>query len=209
MKIKNSILFKYLDELYPDAHCELNYSKDYELLIAIMLSAQTTDKAVNRATANLFNKYHSLEELKNADLDEIIKCISFLGMYKNKAKYIIEIATELVDKYNGKVPDDESILISLPGVGNKTKNCYLAEFEHKPLLAVDTHVQRVTRRLGIAKLSDNPLTIEKKLMTYIPSNKLIKVNHQLIWFGRYFCKAISPNCKQCKICEFCKEKPNI
>lgn len=209
MKIEGSILFNYLNELYPDAHCELNYSKDYELLIAIMLSAQTTDKAVNKATAILFSKYKSLEELKNADIKDIEKCIAFLGMYKNKAKNVIGIATALVDQYNGKVPFDEEALISLPGVGNKTKNCFLAEWCQKPLLAVDTHVQRITKRLGIAKPSDNPVEIEKKLMKFIPSERLIKTNHQLIWFGRYFCKAISPNCKECKISRFCNEKVKI
>lgn len=206
MTIKKEILFNYLDELYPNAHCELNYSKDYELLIAIMLSAQTTDKAVNKATAILFNKYPTLIDLKNADINDIEKCISFLGMYKNKAKHIIGIATIIIDKFSGVVPTNESDLISLPGVGNKTKNCYLAEWCNKPLLAVDTHVQRISKRLKIVSQKDDPKAIEEKLMKFIPNDRLIKTNHQLIWFGRYFCKAISPNCKNCKICEFCKEK---
>lgn len=207
--IDKDILLNYLDELYPDAHCELNYGKDYELLIAIMLSAQTTDKAVNKATAILFNKYPTLDELKNAQIEEIEKTICFLGMYKNKAKHVKGIATALVDIYHGIVPSDPEILMSLPGVGNKTKNCYLAEIHHLPLLAVDTHVQRITKRLGIAKDSDNPLQIEKKLMKYLPNEKIIKTNHQLIWFGRYYCKAISPKCENCKIKAFCKEKTKI
>lgn len=207
--IKQEILFSYLDELYPDAHCELNYSKDYELLIAIMLSAQTTDKAVNKATAILFGKYKSLNELKNADLNDLENIISFLGMYKNKARHIKGIATKLVDEFNSVVPCDGDSLMSLPGVGNKTKNCYLAEIHHIPLLAVDTHVQRISKRLGLAKSSDDPIQIEKKLMKYIPSDRLIKTNHQLIWFGRYYCKATSPQCQNCKIKAFCKEKAKI
>ena len=204
--IDKNIFFSYLDELYSDAHCELNYTKDYELLIAIMLSAQTTDKAVNKATAILFSRYHSLEELANADIKDIEKCIAFLGMYKNKAKNVVGIAQRIVNDFDGKVPSNGDDLLSLPGIGNKTKNCYLAEMYHEPLLAVDTHVQRISKRLGICKEKDDVITMEKKLMKYIPSDRLIKTNHQIIWFGRYFCKAVKPNCEECKIKAFCKER---
>ena len=204
--IDKKIFFSYLDELYSDAHCELNYSKDYELLIAIMLSAQTSDKAVNKATAILFSKYHSLEELSNADIKDIEKCIAFLGMYRNKAKNVIGIAKDIIERFDGKVPTNGDDLMSLPGVGNKTKNCYLAEMHHVPLLAVDTHVQRISKRLGICKEKDSVEVMEKKLMKYIPEERLIKTNHQIIWFGRYFCKAIKPNCEQCKIEDYCSFK---
>lgn len=204
--IDKKIFFSYLDELYSDAHCELNYSKDYELLIAIMLSAQTSDKAVNKATAILFSKYHSLEELANADIRDIEKCIAFLGMYRNKAKNVIGIAKDIIDRFDGKVPTNGDDLMSLSGVGNKTKNCYLAEMHHMPLLAVDTHVQRISKRLGICKEKDSVEVMEKKLMKYIPEERLIKTNHQIIWFGRYFCKAIKPNCEQCKIKDYCSFK---
>lgn len=204
--IDKKIFFSYLDELYSDAHCELNYSKDYELLIAIMLSAQTSDKAVNKATAILFSKYHSLEELANADIIDIEKCIAFLGMYRNKAKNVIGIAKDIIDRFDGKVPTNGDDLMSLPGVGNKTKNCYLAEMHHVPLLAVDTHVQRISKRLGICKEKDSVEVMEQKLMKYIPEERLIKTNHQIIWFGRYFCKAIKPNCEQCKIKDYCSFK---
>ena len=203
--INKELFFSYLDELYSDAHCELNYSKDYELLIAIMLSAQTTDKAVNKATAILFSRYHSLEELKNADIKDIEECIKFLGMYKNKAKNIKGIATAIIDKFDGEVPSKAEDLMSLPGIGNKTKNCYLAEMYNEPLLAVDTHVQRISKRLGICKESDSVEAMEKKLVRYIPKERLVKTNHQIIWFGRYFCKAIKPNCEQCKLKGSCKE----
>lgn len=204
--IDKNIFFSYLDELYSDAHCELTYSKDYELLIAIMLSAQTSDKAVNKATAILFSKYHSLNELANADIKDIEKCIAFLGMYRNKAKNVIGIAKDIIDRFDGKVPTTGDDLMSLPGVGNKTKNCYLAEMHHVPLLAVDTHVQRISKRLGICKEKDSVEVMEKKLMKYIPEERLIKTNHQIIWFGRYFCKAIKPNCEQCKIKDYCSFK---
>lgn len=203
--IDKNTFFAYLDKLYPDAHCELNYSKDYELLIAIMLSAQTTDKAVNKATAILFQKYKTLEELKSASLNDVEKCISFLGMYRNKAKHVIGIAKAIVDDYGGVVPNDEKILISLPGVGNKTKNCYLAEMYNKPLLAVDTHMQRIAKRLKIAKENDDVITIEKKYMKFIPKERINKTNHQIIWFGRYFCKAISPNCEKCELKNYCQK----
>ena len=204
--INKDLFFSYLDELYSDAHCELNYSKDYELLIAIMLSAQTTDKAVNKATAILFSRYHSLEELKNADIKDIEECIKFLGMYKNKAKNIKGIATQIIDRFNGVVPSNAEDLMSLPGIGNKTKNCYLAEMYNEPLLAVDTHVQRISKRLGICKESDSVEVMEKKLVRYIPKERLVKTNHQIIWFGRYFCKAIKPNCEQCQLRTSCKAK---
>lgn len=203
--INKELFFSYLDELYSDAHCELNYSKDYELLIAIMLSAQTTDKAVNKAIAILFSRYHSLLELKNADINDIEECIKFLGMYKNKAKNIKGIATQIIDRFNGVVPSSADDLMSLPGIGNKTKNCYLAEMYNEPLLAVDTHVQRISKRLGICKESDSVEAMEKKLVRYIPKERLVKTNHQIIWFGRYFCKAIKPNCSECKLKGSCKE----
>lgn len=199
-------LFSYLDELFPDAHCELNYSKDYELLIAVMLSAQTTDKSVNKATAILFSKYKSLEELASADIKDIESIIHFIGMYKVKAKNVIEISKALLSKFNGSVPKDEDSLLSLPGVGNKTKNCVLAELFNLPYIAVDTHVQRIAKRLAIAEKNDTVEQIEKKLIEYIPQDRLIKTNHQLIWFGRYFCKAKNPNCKNCKLTKFCQEK---
>ena len=204
--IKQEILFSYLDELYPNAHCELNYSKDYELLIAVMLSAQTTDKSVNKATAILFSKYKTLDELKNAKLEDVEDCIRFIGMYKVKAKNVIGIAKDVSEKLGGKIPNDAEKLLALPGVGNKTKNCVLAELFNEPYLAVDTHVQRISKRLKICKETDSVEAMEKKLLKYIPADRRIKTNHQIIWFGRYFCKAISPDCKNCKIKEFCGEK---
>lgn len=201
-----SPIFSYLDKTFPDAKCALNYSKDYELLIAVMLSAQTTDNAVNKATSLLFKKYTTLEELANADIKDIENIISFLGMYKNKAKNVKGIASRLLNEQNGKVPNDPEYLVTLPGVGNKTKNCVLAELFNEPLLAVDTHVQRISKRLKLVKDNDSVELMEKKLVKLIPSNRLIKTNHQIIWFGRTICKAQSPQCERCGIKEYCEYK---
>ena len=205
MTNKQTSIFSYLDELYPDAHCELNYSKDYELLIAVMLSAQTTDKAVNKVTAILFSAYKSVEELANAKLEDVQKIISSIGMFKVKAANAIGIAKGLITNFNGKVPHNKEQLLSLPGVGNKTANCVLAELFNEPYLALDTHMQRFAKRLGIAKTNDSLENMEKKYLRFLPKERLIKTNHQIIWFGRYKCKAISPNCENCKIAEFCKK----
>ena len=202
--INLELLFSYLDEKYPDAHCELRYTKDYELLIAVMLSAQTTDKSVNQATAILFSKYKTIEELAKADVGDVAFIIRHLGMYQNKARHVVEIAKILVEKYDGKVPNNPEALLAMPGVGNKTKNCVLAELYNEPLLAIDTHMQRVGKRLGIANENDSVEKIEQKYMAILPKERVVKTNHQIIWFGRYFCKALSPDCANCKLKEFCK-----
>ena len=202
--INKEILFSYLDEKYPDAHCELVYSKDYELLIAVMLSAQTTDKSVNQATAILFSKYKTVEELAKAELSDVEFIIRHLGMYQVKARNVIKIAQILVKQYGGKVPHDAESLLAMPGVGNKTKNCVFGELFNDPVLAVDTHMQRVAKRLGIADEKDSVEKIEQKYMQFIPKERVVKTNHQIIWFGRYFCKALSPECANCKIKQFCK-----
>jgi len=202
--IKPEMLFAYLDENYPDAHCELTYTKDYEFLIAVMLSAQTTDKSVNQATAVLFNKYRSVEELAKADVSDVAFIIRHLGMYQVKARNVVEIAKILVKDHNGRVPNDAEALLSMPGVGNKTKNCVLGELFNEPYLAVDTHMQRVAKRLGIANEKDSVEKIEEKYMKIIPTERVVKTNHQIIWFGRYFCKAMSPECSRCKLKDFCK-----
>ena len=199
------LILSYLDEKYPNAYCELKYTKDYELLIAVMLSAQTTDKSVNEATAILFKKYPTCEDLAKANLYDVQRIISHLGMYQVKAKNVIKIAQRLVEDYGGHVSNDPEALLALPGVGNKTKNCVLAELYNEPLLAIDTHMQRFAKRMGIAKENDSVETIEKKYLKFIPQERLVKTNHQIIWFGRYFCKAINPDCEHCKLREICKK----
>lgn len=195
----------YLDEIIPNPKCELNYNKDYELVIATMLSAQTTDKRVNEVTEVLFNKYPSLSALKNADLDDLKKIIRPLGSYNKKASNIIDIATKLDEiKY---VPNDRLFLESLNGVGRKTTNVVLSNLYNENLVAVDTHVERVSKRLGIANDNDDVLEVEKKLNKFFKNYDLSRIHHQLVLFGRYHCTARNPKCSECKL--NCKSKKKI
>ncbi len=202
----NKEICDYLDELIPNPKCELNYNKDYELLIATMLSAQTTDKKVNEATKILFKKYQTIDELAKADIDDIKKIIMPIGTYNKKAKNVIEIAKKLCNDYQGKVPNNRKYLESLPGVGRKTTNVVLSNLFNVPCIAVDTHVKRVSERFGISNHDDDVYTVEKKLNKCIPKEKLSKLHHQLVLFGRYHCKAIKPDCSNCKIRKYCKKK---
>ncbi|MBR3523656.1 MAG: endonuclease III [Bacilli bacterium] len=196
-------IVKYLDELFPDAKCELEYSKDYELLIAIMLSAQTKDERVNKVTRILNKKYPSLEKLANADLEDVKSIIKPLGNYNKKAFNVINIAKSLLN-YD-KIPNDRTFIESLPGVGHKTANVFLAMIYHEPCFAVDTHVTRVSKRLKISKEKDDVKIIEKKLMKYFKDYDIERLHHQLVLFGRYHCKAIKPNCDNCKLKNICKK----
>ena len=194
----NKIL-DYLDELYPNPKCELEYTKDYELLIAIVMSAQTTDKRVNMVNKVLFKKYQSVKELSEASLEDIEKIIKPIGTYKKKAVFIKEIATKLINDNIKVIPNDREYLSSFPGVGRKTINVFLSVIYNEPLVAVDTHVNRVSKRLKLAKDSDDVLEVEKKLMKKIPKDTWNKVHHQLVFFGRYQCQSISPLCTDCKL----------
>jgi len=200
----NEILEK-LDQIIPNPKCELNYNKDYELLIATILSAQSTDKRVNMVTKELFDKY-SLEDLMNIDISFIEDIIRPVGTYKRKAIYIKEIASKLINECNGIVPNNRNYLESLPGVGRKTTNVVLSNLFNEPAIAVDTHVERVSKRLGLAKKSDTVLVVEKKLMKYFPKDKWSRLHHQLVLFGRYTCKSQKPNCKECPFESTCKHK---
>ena len=199
----NKIL-DYLDELYPNPKCELEYTKDYELLIAIVMSAQTTDKRVNMVNKVLFKKYQSVKELSEASLEDIEKIIKPIGTYKKKAVFIKEIATKLINDNIKVIPNDREYLSSFPGVGRKTINVFLSVIYNEPLVAVDTHVNRVSKRLKLAKDGDDVLEVEKKLMKKIPKDKWNKVHHQLVFFGRYKCKSISPLSTDCKLKDICK-----
>ena len=197
-------ILNYLNELFPNAHCELNYTKDYELLIAIVLSAQTTDKRVNKVTPILFSKYKNLEELSKAPLEDIENIIKEIGTFKKKSIFIKNIATSLLKDHNGIVPNDRAYLETLSGVGRKTTNVFLAEYYKEPSIAVDTHVERVSKRLKLAKTKATTLEVEKTLMKQIPKENWIQTHHQFIFFGRYHCKAINPNCMECKLRNLCK-----
>ena len=206
MKTNISSLLSYLDELFPHAKCELFYTKDYELVIAVMLSAQTTDKSVNAVTSVLFKKYQSLDVLNKASLEEIEEVIKPIGLYKNKAKNLKGIVNDLVERFNYQVPSDKDLLMTLPGVGNKTAGVIRAEIFKIPDLPVDTHILRISKRLGLADQKAEPIDVERKLKKLIPEKRWIKSHHQLIHFGRYFCSARSPKCAECKIRDFCKNK---
>lgn len=203
MKTNITPLLNYLEEMFPSARCELFYSKDYELVIAVMLSAQTTDKSVNAVTPILFSKYPSLEDLNNAPLIEIEEILKPIGLYKNKAKNLKGIVKDLTERFNGNVPSNKDELMTLPGVGNKTAGVIRAEIFQIPDLPVDTHILRISKRLNIAKKEDEPIDVERKLKKLIPEERWIKSHHQLIHFGRYFCTARNPQCENCKISDMC------
>ncbi len=205
MKTDITSILNYLDELFPHASCELFYTKDYELVIAVMLSAQTTDKSVNQVTKVLFSKYQSLDALENAPVEDIEDTIKQIGLYKNKAKNLKGIVHELIIRFNYQVPSDKEELMTLPGVGNKTAGVIRAEIFKIPDLPVDTHVSRIAKRLGLAKKDDEPIEVERKLKRIIPKDRWIKSHHQFIHFGRYFCTARNPQCNNCKIKDLCKK----
>ena len=202
MKDKIQAIIDYLDELYPDARCELNYKKDYELLIATVLSAQCTDKRVNEVTKVLWQKY-DIFSLAKADQKEIERIIRPVGSFTKKASYLISIAQSLVKDYNGTVPNNREYLESLPGVGRKTCNVVLSNLYDLPAIAVDTHVEKVSKRLRLAYQKDSVWQVEQKLMKKFPKEKWSRLHHQLVLFGRYNCKAIKPECDECKLKNYC------
>ena len=206
MKNKIELIESYLEELYSNPKSELNYNKDYELLIAVVLSAQATDKSVNLVTPILFNKYPTLKALKEAKLDDIKEIIRSVGTYNKKAPMVIEIARILDEEYNGKVPNDRESLEAMPGVGRKVANVVLSEYFKEPAIAVDTHVSRVSKRLSLAKEEDSVQRIEEKLEKSFKKENWGKRHLQLVLFGRYKCKSIKPLCNDCKLKDICKEK---
>ena len=194
----------YLNELFPNPKCELNYNKDYELLIAVMLSAQTNDKRVNEVTSVLFKKYPTIYELSKANQQDVIDIIRPIGTFNVKSANVIKIASSLVKDYDGIVPNNREYIESLSGVGHKTANVVLSNLYDEECVAVDTHVSRVSVRLGIAKKNDDVLQIEKKLTKKFKGYSLKRLHHQLVLFGRYYCKAKNPECNCCKLKELCK-----
>ena len=203
LKDKCEIIQKYFDEILPNPTCELTYNSDYGLVIAVMLSAQCTDKKVNSVTKPFFEKYKSLEEVDKLSISEIENSIKSLGLYKNKAKNLKGIVHDLLTRFDGKVPSDKKDLMSLPGVGNKTANVVRIELFKIPEFPVDTHVERLAKRFGLANKNDNVLVVEEKLKEDFKKEDWIKLHHQFIHFGRYFCKAISPKCEGCKLAGIC------
>ena len=201
--MKNNEFYKLLDEMVPNPHCTLDYTKDYELLIATVLSAQCTDERVNQVTPNLFK--YDIYDLSNMKSTDIVDIIRPCGNMNRKSEYIIKIANRLVNDHDGKVPNDRTYLESLPGVGRKVCNVVIANLFNEPAFAVDTHVFRVSKRLGIAYEDDDVNIVEEKLMNYFPKKYWGKLHHQFIFFGRYKCKAKKPECDDCpfrKICTY-------
>lgn len=197
-------IIKKLNLYFPNPVCELHYKRDYELLLSVMLSAQTTDKRVNMVTDELYKKYDSLEKLDNLTLKEIEEYIKPIGMYKTKAKNFKAITEKLIS-LGGKVPNDREVLESMQGVGRKTANVVLSELFDVPCIAVDTHVSRVSKRLKIAEYNDDVNIIENKLMKKFDKKYWNKLHLQLVLFGRYRCKAKNPICNSCKFYNNCRK----
>ena len=200
----NLEIYQHLEQLFPNVECELDYKNLYQLLIAVVLSQQTTDLLVNKVTKKLFEKYPDVYTLSKAKVEEVIELIKIIGLAPTKAKNLIALSKRIVEEKNGEVPSDFDFLTSLPGVGRKTANVVLSEGFKIPRIAVDTHVLRVSNRLGFIN-SDNPFVVEKRLMEIFPESLWSELHLRLIHFGRYHCQAKKPNCIKCpfiKICQY-------
>jgi len=197
-----------LSSMYPDARCELNYQSKFQLLISVVLSAQTTDLLVNKVTEVLFSQYPQMSDLATANVDEVKEIIKTIGLANTKARNIIALSQKLQKDGYQEVPSDYDYLITLPGVGRKTANVVLTEGFHIPRIAVDTHVLRVSNRLGFVT-SNDPIVVEEKLMDLYPQEMWHRVHLQLLFFGRYFCKARNPQCKDCPFVAICQYKNTL
>ena len=204
MIMNRELIISYLDSLFQNPKCELNYYKDYELVLSVMLSAQTTDKSVNKVTDKLYKEYDSLDKLNTLSIKEIESYIKSIGLYKTKSNNFKGIVQRLFEK--GYVPNDREYLESLPGVGRKTASVVLSQLFDEPSFAVDTHVHRVSKRLGITKDKDDVLVTERKLKKYFHKDEWNRVNSQLVLFGRYYCTSKNPKCDNCKLKSICKKR---
>lgn len=201
---KSFELKEFLHKRFPNAGCALIFKNDFECLISIVLSAQTTDISVNKVTPLLFSSFPNPSSLSLATQEEVERLIKSIGLYKNKASNIISLSKILADKYNGMIPKDFDALISLPGVGTKTAGVFLLERGNRPAIPVDTHVARISKRLGYAKEEDDPLKIEKKLEKSFPKEEWTFMHHSLILFGREMCHAQKPECSSCPMQKYCR-----
>ncbi|MBR2744678.1 MAG: endonuclease III [Clostridia bacterium] len=201
-------IIEILKKAYPDAKCSLNFNNPFELAIAVMLSAQCTDERVNKTTPLLFSRCKTPSDFINMEISELEKLILPCGFHKTKAKHIKEMSAIIEEKFNGKLPDTMEELISLPGIGRKSANVIMLDAFNKPQgIAVDTHVKRISNRIGFSK-ETNPEKIEKDLLKIIPNNYLKDVNHLFILHGRAICKSQNPDCTNCPIKSYCKYKLN-
>jgi endonuclease-3 len=194
-----------ITEMFPDAHCELHHRNPLELTIAVVLSAQCTDEMVNKVTPKLFEKYRRPEDYLAVPLEELENDIRRIGLFRSKAKNIQKLCQILIDKYEGEIPRTWEELVELPGVGRKTANVVVSNAFGVPAIAVDTHVERVSKRLGICRWKDTPLQVEKTLMNRVPEAEWTDTHHRLIFFGRYHCKAQNPQCPACPLADLCRE----
>ena len=192
-----------VDEIYQNPKCELVFSSNYELLVAVILSAQCTDKRVNQVTEVLFKDYNTPEKMIKLSQDELEEKIHSCGFFHNKAKHILDCSKDLIQKFGGEIPSDKKMLMSLAGVGEKTANVVLATAFGIPAIAVDTHVFRVSNRLGLANSTDI-LKTQKQLEKVLPKEKWIKFHYALVLHGRYVCKSQRPNCENCQLSQICK-----
>ena len=199
-----SLVNEKLDIMYLDAKCGLDYRNIFELIVAVSLSAQTTDVSVNKVTPILFSKYKDAYSLANADIKDVEDIIRSIGLYKNKAKNIVNLSKELISKFNGEVPHTLDELMSLSGVGYKTASVVLVEGFKIPAFPVDTHISRISKRVGLVKESLDPTEISYSLMKLYDKSLYHKLHHQMIYLGRYTCKSQKPNCNECLMKEFCK-----
>lgn len=202
-KARYSFIIDYFNKHHPNPSSELHYKNPYELLVAVILSAQCTDKRVNITTPLLFQHYPHAENLAKASVEEVYEIIKSISYPNNKAKYLVEMANKLITDFNSIVPDNTEDLQKLPGVGRKTANVIASVVFNKPTMAVDTHVFRVSARIGLTENAKNPLQAEKQLVANIPEPLIAKAHHWLILHGRYVCTARKPQCKNCGIKEAC------
>lgn len=203
---KIEVILNYFNTQFPDAKCELEYSSPYQLLVAVILSAQCTDKRVNLVTKQLFKVAPTPEKMIKLGEDKLKKIIHSCGFYNNKARSIVSATKSIISDYNGQVPSTLQQLSSLSGVGRKTANVVLAEAFGQPSIAVDTHVLRVSKRLGLTNPNSTPERCEQDLLKIVPLDVQAKFHIQTVWFGRYFCKALKPECENCKLKNICKRK---
>lgn len=192
-----------IGRMFPDARCELNHSNPFELTIAVLLSAQCTDQIVNQVTEHLFRKYRTPEDYLAVRQEELENDIRRIGLFRNKARHIRALCAMLLDKYGGEIPADHAQLTELPGVGRKSANVVISNAFGIPAIAVDTHVERVSKRLGFADESDSVLAVEQKLMKLVPKEEWTDTHHRLVFFGRYHCKAQRPQCDVCPLLDVC------
>ena len=202
-KIKTIEAVQTMGDLFPNAHCELNHRNAFELLIATILSAQATDVGVNKVTPKLFERFPTPAHLAEASEEAVIECIQSLGLYRSKAKNIRLCAQQLLERFNGEVPHTREELVSLAGVGRKTANVVMSVAFNIPAFAVDTHVERISKRLQICRQKDTVLEVEETLCRKIPKELWSRAHHWMIFFGRYHCIARKPKCHECPLLEMC------